>query len=255
MADAHLDDDVLLRVAEGEGDPAGRAHVDACPRCADLVRAYRAASATVTRASVPSRAWCPPRESLLAFLDEAAPPLRTHVAACPACRDDVRDLRALALEPEAEPASVTTIAAAVRARVVLALDAVARGLRLLESTLPLGPEPVPVVARGGGASTPTSSAPLVVVAPFGGGDLEVTWAVTRDGVDLRTRARGGAPLAYRVALSIGHQGSPDELWESRSADERGQVSLAGLEPGRYVLAVFGPQHRDPDLVLEVDLRA
>ncbi|MCO5170247.1 MAG: hypothetical protein M9894_28260 [Planctomycetes bacterium] len=244
MAD-HLPDDALLALAEGEGDDP---HLAVCPDCRARVTACREALGAVARASVPARAWCPPREDLWAFAPDPGPAptvaLRAHVAACPACRDDVRDLLAL---HEVAPAPVP-----VRARVALALerlgDAAARALRLLESSLPLGPAPAPALARA-----EASGAGVSVVAPLGPGELELAWVAGARGVDLRARARGGAPN-YRLDLSA-PAGEAWALCESRSADEAGQVTLEGLPPGRYLLAVFGPQRGGPDLQLELDLQA
>lgn len=261
MADAtHPDEDALLRLAEGEHDPATSSHVAACASCGQRVAAARAMGLVLTRAAVPARAWCPPRDELLRFAPalvqleaEPAPTarLRAHVAACPACREEVRDLLALDPAPDLLPSPLAVAVAGARQRVVLLLDELrALGLRLLESTLPLG-EAVPVLARG---APQTSGAPVVVVAPLGAGELEVAWVAAGAGVDLRTRARGAAPRAYRVALSTRQADGKDELWESRSSDEEGAVTLTGLSPGAYTLAVFGPQRREADLIVEVELR-
>lgn len=252
MADAHLPDDALLAAAEGDGPDDAEAHLAACAGCRERVAAYRAARAVVRCAEVPSRAWCPPREALLGFAPDLgepppSPALRAHVAACPACRDDVRDL--VALDAPAPP-----LLGEVRARVTLLLErlgeAVGRGLRLLESTLDLAPAPAPALARGGEAGDA-----VAVVAPFAGGELEVAWVAAADGVDLRARARGDAPRTYRVDLSAPTDDGGRRLLESRSADESGELTLAGLAPGRYLLSVHGPQRSDPDLTLELELRA
>jgi hypothetical protein len=251
----HPDDAALLAALEETGDVGGVAgHLAGCARCRGLVDAARTAATLVAAARVPDRAWCPPREALLAFAEAAPPPrLRQHVAACPACRDDVRDLLALDAAPAPAIAPAAAPAATLVARVVLALGALAgEAVRLVESTLPLGPTPALAAVRGPAAP---GAPPVVVVASFGPGELEVAWGPAPGGADLRIRARGGAPRGYRVALSARREGAPDELWESRSSDEEGQVTLAALAPGRYALAVFGPQRQEPDLVVEVDLRA
>lgn len=248
MAD-HLPDDALLALADDGGDDP---HLAACPACRARVTACREALAAAAGASVPARAWCPPREALLAFAPELGPApttaLRAHVAACPACRDDVRDLLALEPAPAAAPLPA-------RARVALALerlaDAVARGLRLLESSLPLAPAPAPALARAGEGGGDA----VAVAAPFGAGELELTWVAAAQGVDLRARAAGGAPPAFRLDLSAPADGEAWALCESRSSDEAGQVTLAALAPGRYLLAAYGPQRAEPDLTLELDLRA
>lgn len=260
MADpTHPDEDALLRLAEGEDEAATAAHVAACASCGERVAAVRAMGLVLTSAAVPSRVWCPPRDELLRFAPDAvrtegdpAPTarLRAHVAACPACRDEVRDLLALELTPDA-PSPLAVAVAGARQRVVLLLDELREmGLRLLESTLPPGEVPVPVLARGSGHGEP----PVVVTAAFGAGELEVAWGATGAGVDLRTRSRGAGPRAYRVALSTRRPDGGEELWESRSSDEDGAVTLTGLRPGLYTLAVFGPQRRDADLIVEVELR-
>ncbi len=268
MTDAHLPDNVLLALAEeAASEPDARAHLSACRGCRAQVDAYRAAAAAVRCAQVPARAWCPPREGLLAFaadLGEAppSPALRAHVAACPACRDDVRDLLALEVEP-------APLLETLRARVTLLVEqlgeTLGRGLRLLESTLTPAPLPAPALARG---AAPARSDAVAVVAPLPRGELEVTWVAAADGIDLRARARGDAPRTYRLDLSTPAPASEPasaevaaptpatwRLLESRSADEAGDVTLAGLTPGRYLLTVFGPQRSEPDLTLELELRA
>lgn len=287
--EAHLPEDVLLALAGAAGDvggdhvgvdvagpvgPAARSHLAGCRTCQEQVAACRAAAAVVGGASVPGRAWCPPREGLLAFapgLGEPSPTdaLRAHVTACPACREDVRDL--LALDAAAAPLA-GAIVDSIQARVTLVLEqlgeALGRGLRLLDSTLAPLAGPAPALARGDAADLRGGGDAVAVAAPFGAGELEVTWVVGAVGVDLRARARGGAPCAYRLDLSVpgpGPSGSEGgagagaaeggwALLESRSADEGGDVTLAGLSPGRYLLSLFGPQRRGPDLNLELELR-
>jgi hypothetical protein len=264
VADAHPAEDALLHLAEGDGDvdAALAAHVFACAECRARVAAVRAMGLVLESAAVPSRVWCPPRDELLRFAPDAVRPegdpaptarLRAHVAACPACRDEVRDLLALELAPDA-PSPLAVAVAGARQRVVLLLDELRElGLRLLESTLPQGEVPVPVLARGSAQPGP-GEPPVVVTAAFGAGELEVAWGASSTGVDLRTRSRGAGSRAYRVALSTRRPDGGEELWESRSSDEDGAVTLTGLRPGLYTLAVFGPQRRDADLIVEVELR-
>jgi hypothetical protein len=49
----HLSDESLLRLAQDEGEEAGRAHVLACARCAERVEEARAGLALARRADVP----------------------------------------------------------------------------------------------------------------------------------------------------------------------------------------------------------
>lgn len=260
MADAHLPDDELLAWVEQQAREQARGeardHLAACASCRERVEAYRAAAAVVGCAEVASRAWCPPREALLGFAPDLGEPppsaqLRAHVAACPACREDVRDL--VALDVTAPP-----LLGALRARVTVLVerlgDALGRGLRLLESSLELAPAPAPALARGAGPGAARADA-VAVVAPLGPGELEVTWVASADGVDVRTRARGEAPRAYRLDLATPEGADAWRLVESRSADEAGELTISGLAPGRYLLSVFGPQRGAPDLTLELELRA
>lgn len=214
-------------------------------------RAYREAARVLRGAAPAARRWCPPRgELVLAAAElgrERAGRRDAHVAACPLCRDDLRDLGAL----EAEPSP--SLVARLRATLRLVVDEAARAVRVIDASLPGAPAPALAPVRGAGAD------PLAVVAaPFGDGSLEVAWVAAGRGADLRTRATGGAPTEYRVDLGPAppDPDAPDaepEVWESRASDPAGAVALAGLEPGRYRLAVYAPSQREPALEVVVDL--
>lgn len=260
---SHPGDDELLAAAEGTGGAGARDHAAACTTCAARLADFRAAAAALACAAPATRRWCPPREALGDLVDGIArsvgEPLaawtpaavQRHLGACPTCREDARDLRAL-LEAPAAP-----LTGRVAARVVLAIRRAAADVRaagaaaldLLETTLAPRPAPALLPVRGGEGQ----AAPVVVGAPFGGGELEVTLAFARGAVDLRARTTGVAPRSWRLAVSS-RRGDAAELLESRSADEHGVVVVAGLEPGRYLLEAFGPQRREPDLAVDVELR-
>lgn len=247
-APPHPADDLLLALAidGGAPDPTVAAHAAACPACASRVGAARAVAAALRSAAPGGRTWCPPRELLGEPAPSAGPwaggVLGRHLAACPFCREDARDLHAL-LTP------APTLAGALH-RLVLAVRAAgARTLELLETTL--APQPAPVLVAIRGEAGAAAEGAVVVSVPFGGGTLEVAASATLGRVDLRARALGEAPGAWRLALSAG---DPLELVESRSADERGAVVLGGLEPGRYRLEAFGPQRQAPDLAIDLELR-
>ncbi len=249
-APPHPADALLLALAiddDGRPDPTVAAHAAACSACASRVGAARAVAAALRSAAPGGRTWCPPRELLGEPAPSAGPwaggVLGRHLAACPFCREDARDLHAL-LTP------APTLSGALH-RLVLAVRAAgARTLELLETTLAPQPAPVLVPIRGDQAGAAPEGA-VVVSVPFGAGSLEVAASATLGRVDLRARALGEAPGAWRLALSAG---DPLELVESRSADERGVVVLGGLEPGRYRLEAFGPQRQAPDLAIDLVLR-
>lgn len=245
----HPADGLLLALAiddDGGPDPAVAAHAAACAACASRVGAARAVAAALRSAAPAGRTWCPPRELLGEPAPSAGPwaggVLGRHLAACPFCREDARDLHAL-LTP------APTLSGALH-RLVLAVRAAgARTLELLETTLAPQPAPVLVPIRGDASAAPDGA--VVVSVPFGAGALEVAASATLGRVDLRARALGDAPGAWRLALSAG---DPLELVESRSSDDRGAVVLRGLEPGRYRLDAFGPQRQAPDVSIDLELR-
>ncbi len=249
--DPHPGDALLMALAiedDGPADPAVAAHAASCPTCGPRVGAARAVAAALRSAAPGGRTWCPPRD-LLGEPDPAAGPwaggvLGRHLAACPFCREDARDLHALLT-----PSPVAGTAEALHRLILRVRAAGAQALELLETTLSPQPAPVLVPIRGEASATPEGA--VVVSVPFGAGSLEVAASAVRGRVDLRARAQGEAPGAWRLALSAG---DPLELVESRSADARGAVVLTGLEPGRYRLEAFGPQRQAPDLAIDLELR-
>ncbi len=247
----HPSDADLLATAEAGRDAvaAGPAadHLAECAACRARLAAYRSAAQLLAEASPAGRAYCPPRAALIdaSLSGEQALGRDRHLAACPLCAEDLADLRALEVEPA--PGALET----VRGRVVLALEAVTRrALQLLEATLPPVPTPALAPARGEGAGS-DGGPPVAVQAVFGDGALELTWSAARGAVDLRAVARGAAPRPYRLELRDA-AGAP---LESRASDEQGAVSLTDLEPGCYRLAAFGPQRAQPELEVELELRA
>ncbi len=248
----HPEDARLLELAEG-GAPSGDAHVAGCAECRERIEAYVGTAGLLQSASPLSRAYCPSRDELIAREAELTPgrvvARHRHMAACPLCREDLRDFRVLEAEPAPTLAeAAASVAEVVKAKVVLGLDLAARTLKLLESTL--APQPVPALApvRGAGGSTG-----VVLRVPFGEGELEISWVAARGGVDLQTRALGGAPRTYRIAL-LPEEGSSG-VWESRTADEAGVAGISGIEPGSHGLAAYGPQSRDPDVEISLSLNS
>lgn len=211
--------------------------------------AYRVAARVLKSASPLARATCPPGADLIASPEElgARAPLRdAHVAACPACRDDLADFRVL----EAEPApSLAAATAAIGGRIVLALrqglNAISRQLELIESTLDLNPAPALAVARGG-----TQGAGLAARIPLETGHLRLEWGAGTVGIDLRAATEGDAPSTYRLVL-----GHPDGgTLESRTSGEDGVARISGIAPGIYALRVYAPQTQAPSIDLELELR-
>ena len=239
----HPSDEQLHAFAEGISQEA-HDHLRGCDACRARVEAYRGAAAALTCASPLSRAYCPPRETLFeAYAPEAAAApaarLQSHLDACPLCRADVRDLRAL----EAAPG----LAAVVRAELRLLAQLGRGALEVVESSLPTQPLPQPALARGETAA----GAGVELRAPFDGGELVLRWAASPRGVDLQAEAAAGAPEAFRLTLG---PATGEAVWESRVA-EAGQVVLADLAAGRYRLQVFGPRASEPEVELELDLQA
>ncbi|RMG08837.1 MAG: hypothetical protein D6731_20955 [Planctomycetota bacterium] len=215
-------------------------------------RAYREAARILAAASPLARATCPSAEDLLAdpgeLGAERAQARERHLAACPACRDDLRDFEALAaVAPAVAPAAARAVAA-VRQVLVVGLDAAARALQVLESSLAPAPEPVlPAVRAREVAPQPA----LTRRAPFGAGVLELRLQRTARGVDLEARAAEGAPPGYRLLLR-GREGEPLEV---RAADAEGVVRLGALGEGAYELEVEPAEAEVPPLRVALELRA
>lgn len=212
------------------------------------VAAYRTVARVLKAASPLNRATCPGREDLIASKaslgSERASARQTHLDACPLCREDLHDLAALTGEPA--PSLLAAATAAVRAKVVLALDLAGHALELIESTLTPAPPPALAAARGEGRALEG----LALRAPFGEGDLELQWIYARGAVDLLVQALGDAPKSYRLTLRRPGGG----IYESRTSDEGGVTRLSGLEPATYALGIYPPQARHPEIQLELDLR-
>jgi len=213
--------------------------------------AFQASARLLANASPLSRAYCPSPQELIAtdkaLGGEKADRRQNHIAACPLCRDDLADYRALQVIPE--PAL-----SALKGKIVLGLraakEAVAQALELIETTLtPVAGNPVAV--RGAAEAV----APVVLQVPFGEGELELTWQGDAEGIDLQVRAIGRAPIAYRLALAprAEDEGWSAGVWENRTADDSGRASVGGLAAGEYVLTVYGPQRRQPDVEVELTL--
>ena len=211
--------------------------------------AYRVAARVLKSASPLQRATCPPTADLIASpeeLGERASRRDAHVAACPACRDDLADFRVL----DAEPApSLAATAAAIYGRIVLGLsqgvDAISRQLDLIESTLDLSPVPALGVARGAAKATGLESR-----IPLGEGHLRFEWGAGRGGIDLRATTEGDAPTTYRLVLGRPGGGT----LESRTSGENGVAQISGIAPGSYALRVYAPHPQAPAIELELELR-
>jgi len=212
------------------------------------VAEYLASASPLARTFCPTPPVLVKRESLdFAQRDR----LDAHLEACPACREDLADLKALTVEPA--PDLLTTL----KAKLVLGLTAASQALQILETNLGLGSSPALAPARG---AVSAEAGPAVVCVPFGAGELELSWVAARGEVDLQARAIGGAPLAFRVALApkgaeeAAGEGEGAGVWESRSSDEQGVVALSGLAGGDYTLSAYGPQRRLPDIEVELSLK-
>ena len=210
------------------------------PASADLA-AYEQGARLLGEASPLTRSYCPSREDLIAPAAALGVTLglarERHLSACPLCRSDLADYRDLCEVPDG---AFTTL----RARVAILWDRAGAALRLLESGL--APAPAPVLAL----RSEESPRALALRAALGAGEVVLTWAPGSEGIDLLAEARGEAPSAYRLDLTL--EGA---LVESRSADAGGRVRLLGLAPGSYRLALVLPAGGAPALALEVELRA
>jgi hypothetical protein len=231
----HEHEDVNGHLADASGDEA---------------TAYRVALRVLRAASPLNRKTCPTPAELTAtdLVGDTGRRRDAHVAACPACRDDLRDFSVLQEEPaqSAVAALVSAAVVAIRGKIVLGLAMAEKTLQLLESTLAPAPTPVLAPARGEAAT-----AGLAMAIPFHEGTLELQWAFGGAGATLCCKALGEAPRVYRVVLA----NLAGAALESRTADEDGLARFADVTPGGYLLRAYGPQSADPSLEVELDLRA
>ncbi len=211
--------------------------------------AYRVAAQVLKNASPLQRATCPSSADLIASpeaLGERAAERDAHVAACPACRDDLADFSVLETEPAP---SLATATAAICGRIVLGLrqaaEAVSRQLELIESTLDLSPAPALAPARGA-----TETAGLSARIPLHAGHLRLEWGPGAAGIDLKASAEGGAPSNYRLVLANPGGGT----LESQTSGDDGVARISGITPGSYSLRVYAPQTQTPAIDLELELR-
>jgi hypothetical protein len=212
--------------------------------------AYRVSLRVLRAASPLNRKACPSPQALIGddLPREGAARRDAHVAACPACREDLADFAAVETEPAPSGALALagSVAAAVQAKLVLGLSLADKALQLIESTLTPLPAPALAPARGDAAG-----AGLAMAIPFVEGTLELEWALTGEGASLACRATGGAPLVHRVVLAD----PSGAILESRTADEQGVTRLSAVPPGDYLLRAYAPRSADPALQVELSLRA
>jgi hypothetical protein len=218
---SRLPEGAVLAAIDGAGDQAIREHIDQCVDCAAEVEQLRRASSLLSVRLF--RAACPSsldlgEYSLKLLPAERAASVASHVAACPHCTLELRQLHAFLAQPEppAKPSPVEALFQPVR---VLVAE-LARGLNALGQ-----PAPAFAALRG------QSSAPVAYQADGHRVLIEIAQDDDQPGrrmlTGLLTTPANGQARAY-----LWRQGS---LLQTHPIDDLGNFEMSGLEPGHYEL--------------------
>lgn len=223
----HFPDGALLMVLDGQADPAVVQHVDHCADCAADLQALQQTSTSLLAALY--RAACPSSLQLgdysLGLLPtQESALMETHLASCPHCSAELRQLDAFLAQPEPTPAPSRRESFTGPVRVLIA--------RLASGLDSLGqPAATPAFAvLRGSADGP---------ATYEAGDYRAVIEIDEDLDHPDQRALTGLLVGPTVA------GATVNLWRNgkrvaaTEVDAYGNFELLRLEPGDYELILAG----------------
>ena len=223
----HFPDGALMMVLDGEADPALVRHIDECGDCAAALCQLRQTNSALNASLF--RAACPPSIQLgeysIGLLSAVETTLiETHLATCPHCSAELRQLDAFMAQPDPTFESQRTQAAMDRVQVFIA--------RLVSGLSGLGqPAMTPSFAavRGG------AEGPLTYEA----GEYRAVIEIDGD-LDRPDRyALTGLLIGPAVAGTLVEIWSGGQRIATTQVDVYGNFELLRLKPGEYELILSG----------------
>lgn len=223
----HFPDGALLMVLDGQADPAVAQHVDQCADCTADLQALGRTSTSLLAALY--RAACPPTLQLgdysLGLLSaQESTLLETHLASCPHCSAELRQLDAFLAQPEPAPALSRRQSLAAPVRVLIA--------RLVTGLNSLGQ---PAATTAFAALRGSDRGP----ATYEAGDYRAVIEIDDDLDHPDQRALTGllvGPAVAGATVNLWHNGKRIAATE---VDTHGNFELLRLEPGDYDLILAG----------------
>lgn len=221
-------DGTLLMVLHGEAGADVAHHVEGCAQCAADLRQLRQAEASLHAALY--RATCPPSLQLGEFRSGLLPAQETtllaaHVAVCPHCTQELRQLDAFLAQPDPAPAPSRLDPIVSHVRVL-----VARLVSGRDSLAQPGQAPAFAALRG------DQDGPITYQAGDDRAILEIDEEPGQTGQHLMTGLLAGPTAASAMA----------HLWRggvyiaTTAVDSYGNFEFSNLDPGVYDLILAGP---------------